>query len=55
MSLGFFGIEEAGVEIEDPFDLEDNSLPLDAICVTIIRDTAQLTQAFAGSDRECGE
>lgn len=44
VSFGFFGIEEAGVEIEDPFGLDDNCLPLDAICVTIIRDTAQLTQ-----------
>lgn len=47
VSFGFFGIEEAGVEIEDPFGLDDNCLPLDALCVTIIRDTAQLTQAFA--------
>jgi putative membrane protein len=46
LSFGFFGIEEAGVEIEDPFGLEDNCLPLDAICVGIIRDTAQLAQAF---------
>lgn len=46
VSFGFFGIEEAGVEIEDPFGLEDNCLPLDALCVGIIRDTAQVTQAF---------
>jgi len=46
ISFGFFGIEEAGVEIEDPFGLEDNCLPLDAICVGIIRDTAQIAQAF---------
>ena len=43
ISFGFFGIEEAGVEIEDPFGLEDNCLPLDALCLTIIRDTAELT------------
>ncbi|MDB5335282.1 MAG: hypothetical protein JWN70_901 [Planctomycetaceae bacterium] len=47
VSFGFFGIEEAGVEIEDPFGLDDNCLPLEAICVGIIRDTAQVTQAFA--------
>ena len=49
VSFGFFGIEEAGVEIEDPFGLDDNCLPLEAICVGIIRDTAQVTQAFAGT------
>lgn len=46
ISFGFFGIEEAGVEIEDPFGMEDNCLPLDAICVGIIRDTAQIAQSF---------
>ena len=49
VSFGFFGIEEAGVEIEDPFGLDDNCLPLEAICVGIIRDTAQVTQAFSGT------
>lgn len=44
VSFGFFGIEEAGVEVEDPFDLDDNCLPLDALCMTIIRDTAALTR-----------
>lgn len=28
----FFGIEEIGVEIEDPFGVDDNDLPLDGIC-----------------------
>jgi putative membrane protein len=42
VSLGMLGIEEAGVEIEDPFGLEPNQLPLDAICETIARDTADL-------------
>lgn len=31
----FFGIEEIGVEIEDPFGEDDNDLPLEAICETI--------------------
>ncbi|RKH15895.1 hypothetical protein D7Y13_36430 [Corallococcus praedator] len=31
----FFGIEEIGVEIEDPFGTDDNDLPLDAICENI--------------------
>lgn len=30
-----FGIEEIGVEIEDPFGVDDNDLPLEQICVTI--------------------
>lgn len=31
----FFGIEEIGVEIEDPFGQDDNDLPLEQICETI--------------------
>ena len=31
----FFGIEEIGVEIEDPFGEDDNDLPLERICATI--------------------
>lgn len=30
-----FGIEEIGVEIEDPFGEDDNDLPLEKICATI--------------------
>jgi putative membrane protein len=30
-----FGIEEIGVEIEDPFGEDDNDLPLEQICATI--------------------
>jgi putative membrane protein len=32
VSYIMFGIEEIGVEIEDPFDGDDNDLPLDRIC-----------------------
>jgi putative membrane protein len=31
----FFGIEEIGVQIEDPFGYDDNDLPLERICTTI--------------------
>jgi putative membrane protein len=55
VAFGFFGIEEAGVEIEDPFDLEDNCLPLEALCMTIIRDTAELTLPAHGSARTAGQ
>lgn len=33
----FFGIEEIGVEIEDPFGEDDNDLPLEQLCGTIER------------------
>lgn len=32
-----FGIEEIGVEIENPFGVDENDLPLEAICQTIER------------------
>ncbi|HEU4535955.1 MAG TPA: bestrophin family ion channel, partial [Polyangiaceae bacterium] len=35
VSYVFFGIEEIGVEIEDPFGYDANDLPLEAICDTI--------------------
>jgi putative membrane protein len=43
VSLGMLGIEEAGVEIEDPFGLDPNNLPLDQLCATIGRDVTDLT------------
>ncbi len=46
VSFGMLGIEEAGIEIEDPFATDANSLPLDQICSTIARDTT----ALCGSD-----
>ncbi len=42
VAIGFFGIEEASVETEDPFGLEENCLDLETYCLTIIRDTAQV-------------
>ena len=35
VTYALLGIEQIGVQIEDPFGLEDNDLPLDAICDTI--------------------
>jgi putative membrane protein len=35
VSYIFFGIEEIGVQIEDPFGHDDNDLPLERICSTI--------------------
>ena len=41
-SLSLFGIEEASVEIEDPFGREDNCLDMPAYTLTIARDTGQM-------------
>jgi putative membrane protein len=38
----FFGIEEIGVEIEDPFGQDDNDLPLETICETIAKNLLAL-------------
>jgi len=48
VSIGMLGIEEAGVEIEDPFGLDLNHLALDQICATIGRDVADLAASFPG-------
>jgi putative membrane protein len=46
-----FGIEEIGVEIEDPFGVDDNDLPLDGICRTIDRNLrALLPEGTAQTD-----
>ncbi len=44
ITFGLLGIEEAGVEIEDPFGDDPNDLPLEAICATIARDTTALAE-----------
>ena len=36
------GIEEIGVEIEDPFGTDDNDLPLEAFCETIRRNVEEM-------------
>lgn len=42
VSFTLFGIEEIGIEIENPFGYDINDLPLDAICNTIKRNTEDL-------------
>ena len=42
VAFGMLGIEEAGIEIEAPFGQGPNSLPLEQLCATIVRDTATL-------------
>lgn len=41
-ALSLFGIEEASVEIEDPFGTEENCLDMGAFTLTIARDTGQM-------------
>ncbi len=42
VSLGLFGMEEAGVETEDPFGTDDNCLDMVTYTLTITRDTGQM-------------
>ena len=44
ISYTLLGIEEIGVEIEDPFGLDDNDLPLERICATIDRNLSAMVQ-----------
>ncbi len=44
----FFGVEEIGVEIEDPFGVDDNDLPLEAICATIERNLLEVLNMPSG-------
>lgn len=51
VSFTVFGIEEIGVEIENPFGHDPNDLPLDAICQTITQnmDEVLTTPPWSGS------
>jgi ion channel-forming bestrophin family protein len=42
VSAGLFGIEEASVEIEDPFGKDDNCLDMETFTLGITRDTGQM-------------
>lgn len=61
ISFTVFGIEEIGIEIENPFGHDPNDLPLDGICATMERNIEDLmtlspcvrrwrTQTIAGSN-----
>jgi len=53
LGLGMLGIEEAGIEIEDPFGHDPNDLPLNRICDVICRDVRALVtlqDASPGAD-----
>ena len=42
IAFGLLGIEEAGIEIEDPFGHDPNDLPLSNICQVIERDVQSM-------------
>jgi putative membrane protein len=42
ISFTLLGIEEIGLQIEDPFGYDPNDLPLDGICQTIVRNLEDL-------------
>jgi putative membrane protein len=50
VSFTLFGIEEIGIEIENPFGRDPNDLPLDAICDTMLRNIEDLITLTPTSD-----
>jgi putative membrane protein len=48
VSLGLFGMEEASVEVEDPFGTGENCLDMVTYTLTIARDAGQLAAGKAG-------
>ncbi len=52
ISFTLFGIEEIGIEIENPFGHDPNDLPLDAICATMLRNIEDLMTLTPGCDKE---
>ena len=54
ISFTLFGIEEIGLEIEDPFGHDPNDLPLDAICTTILRNVEELTSLSPAVRQDVG-
>jgi len=58
ISFTLFGIEEIGIEIENPFGHDANDLPLDVICATIacnIEDLMTLTPGMDSSGVSLGD
>lgn len=54
VSFGMLGIEEAGAEIERPFGVDPNCLPLEQICATIARDAATLCSSTENAPSSVG-
>jgi ion channel-forming bestrophin family protein len=51
----FFGIEEIGVEIEDPFGEDDNDLPLEDLCRTIENNLLETLESGEGASLAVSE
>lgn len=51
LSFVFFGIEEIGVEIEDPFGFDENDLPLERYCQTIEANLLAVLDPSAGESK----
>ncbi|MCB9598373.1 MAG: bestrophin [Sandaracinaceae bacterium] len=51
IAFGLIGIEEAGMEIEDPFGHDENDLPLQAFCDGLAADAKVLTESGRGPAR----
>ena len=47
LAFALFGVDEIGVEIEDPFGHDPNDLPLEAVAATIEGDTRELVRCPA--------
>ncbi|NEP16790.1 MAG: hypothetical protein F6J97_07775 [Leptolyngbya sp. SIO4C1] len=52
ISFAVFGIEEIGIEIENPFGRDPNDLPLDDICKTMQRNIHDLMTLTPSVDRD---
>ena len=48
IAFTLFGIEEIGIEIEDPFGCDPNDLPLNSICETMLQNINDLTSLSPG-------
>lgn len=55
ISFTLFGIEEIGIEIENPFGHDANDLPLNTICATLFRNIEDLMTLTPGTDSILGE
>jgi putative membrane protein len=45
LAFMLFGVEEIGIEIENPFGRDPNDLPLDVICSRMKQNIADLIQS----------
>ncbi|MDX2216666.1 MAG: bestrophin family ion channel [Oculatellaceae cyanobacterium bins.114] len=55
VSFTLFGIEEIGIEIENPFGRDPNDLPLDTICATMLHNIEDLMTLTPSNTNPFGE